>query len=101
MSAKPARVRGLPPIRRIASFGFTGLAIDTDGGLWGWGSALVLGGHGKGRSGAAPVRTPVPGPALDVSGRHVIVEGGIEEGDRCRGREGADGDLAAGGAAGG
>ncbi|MEF9904362.1 hypothetical protein [Streptomyces sp. P9-A2] len=77
---KPVRVRGLPPIRRIASFDFTGLAIDTDGGLWGWGSALVLGDHGKGRSGAAPVRIPVPGPVLDVSGRHVIVEEGGEEG---------------------
>ncbi|MGW3681085.1 RCC1 domain-containing protein [Streptomyces prasinus] len=96
VSVKPVRVRGLPPIRRIASFQFTGLAVDTDGGLWGWGSALVLGGHGKGRSGAAPVRIPVPGPVLDVSGRHVIVEGGIEGGIERDGGEGADEDAAGG-----
>ncbi|MFE9938924.1 RCC1 domain-containing protein [Streptomyces hirsutus] len=91
-SAEPVRVRELPPIRRIASFEFTGLAVDTDGGLRGWGAALVLGGHGKGRNGAAPVRIPVPGPVLDVSGRHVIVEGDLEE----DGVRGADEDAAGG-----
>ncbi|MET8219220.1 hypothetical protein ACFYRD_20160 [Streptomyces hirsutus] len=93
-------MRGLPPIRRIASFEFTCLAVDTDGGLRGWGSALVLGGHGKGRSGAAPVRIPVPGPVLDVSGRHVIVEGDLEEDGGEGGGEGvgrgADEDAAGG-----
>ncbi|MFC5953312.1 RCC1 domain-containing protein [Streptomyces pratens] len=89
VSVKPVRVRGLPPIRRIASFEFTGLAVDTDGGLWGWGPALVLGAHGKGRRGAAPVRIPVPGPVLDVSGRHVIVEDGIEGGIEEGGEEDA------------
>ncbi|MGY3202149.1 RCC1 domain-containing protein [Streptomyces sp. TE5632] len=78
-SAKPVRVRGLPAIRSIGAFQNTGLAIDTDGGLWGWGSGLVLGDHGKGRAGGAPVRIPAPGPVLDVSGRHVIVEAASEE----------------------
>ncbi|WP_406727205.1 RCC1 repeat domain-containing protein [Streptomyces sp. GD-15H] len=79
-SAKPVRVRGLPAIRRIAAFQYTGFAIDTDGGLWGWGSGLVLGDHGEGRTGGAPVRIPAPGPVLDVSGRHVIVAGGAGQG---------------------
>ncbi|MEU2977552.1 hypothetical protein ABZ678_11230 [Streptomyces hirsutus] len=100
VSAKPVRVRGFPPIRRIASFEFTGLAIDTGGGLGDWGSALVPGGHGKGRSGAAPVRIPVPGPVLEVSGRHVIVEGDLEEDGGEGGGEGvgrgADEDAAGG-----
>ncbi|MFD5495236.1 RCC1 domain-containing protein [Streptomyces sp. NPDC127091] len=78
-SAKPVRVRGLPAVRSIAAFQYTGLAVDTDGGLWGWGSGLVLGDHGKGRADGTPVRITVPGPVLEVSGRHVIVEAASEE----------------------
>ncbi|MFI8304072.1 hypothetical protein ACIF80_11560 [Streptomyces sp. NPDC085927] len=48
VAVKPVRVRRLPPIRRIASFDFSGPAIGTDGGLRGRGSALVPAGHGKG-----------------------------------------------------
>jgi regulator of chromosome condensation len=71
--AEPGRVGGLPRVRRIAAFGHTGLAIDVEGGLWGWGSGLGLGRYAE--DGAArPVRIPLPGPALDLSGRHVIVE---------------------------
>ncbi|WP_149547285.1 RCC1 domain-containing protein [Streptomyces marokkonensis] len=72
-SAKPVCVTGLPEIRRIAALGLTGLAIDTRGGLWGWGSGLGLGGR-AGAGAARPVRIPLPGPALDLSGRHVILE---------------------------
>ncbi|MFD6327154.1 RCC1 domain-containing protein [Streptomyces sp. NPDC058442] len=78
-SAKPVRVRGLPTVRSIAAFQYTGLAVDTDGGLWGWGSGLVLGDHGKGRADGTPVRITAPGPVLEVSGRHVIVEAASEE----------------------
>ncbi|MFC8373018.1 MULTISPECIES: RCC1 repeat domain-containing protein [unclassified Streptomyces] len=70
-SARPVRVNGLPEIRRIAAHGFTGYAIDTSGGLWAWGSGLPLGEHAP-RT-ARPVRVPLPGPALDVSGHHAIV----------------------------
>lgn len=72
-TAKPVRVTGLPEIRRIAAFGLTGLAIDTEGGLWGWGSGLILGRHAE-KGAARPVRIPLPGPALDLSGRHVILK---------------------------
>ncbi|MDT6984343.1 RCC1 domain-containing protein [Streptomyces lusitanus] len=70
-SARPVRVDGLPEIRRIAAHGLTGYAIDTSGGLWAWGSGLMLGDHAP-RT-ARPVRIPLPGPALDVSGHHAIV----------------------------
>lgn len=69
-SARPVRVNGLPEIRRIAAHGLTGYAVDTAGGLWAWGSGLTLGEHAS-RT-ARPVRIPLPGPALDVSGHHAI-----------------------------
>ncbi|WP_432056153.1 RCC1 domain-containing protein [Streptomyces sp. bgisy022] len=72
-SARPVKVPGLPAVRRIAAHGFTGYAIDTDGGLWSWGSGVTLGDHTR-ATGAAPERVPLPGPALDISGRHVIVD---------------------------
>ncbi|MEW5355393.1 RCC1 domain-containing protein [Streptomyces sp. 16-176A] len=71
-SARPARVAGLPRIKRIAAYQLTAYAIDTEGGLWGWGSGLALGPNAPGGT-AVPVRIPLPGPAEDVSGRHVIV----------------------------
>ncbi|CAM5640270.1 RCC1 domain-containing protein [Streptomyces pilosus] len=74
-SAGRVRVDGLPEIRRIAAFGLTGLALDTDGGLWGWGSGLGLGRYGADDAGRRPVRIPLPGPALDLSGRHVVLDG--------------------------
>ncbi|MFB8776471.1 RCC1 domain-containing protein [Streptomyces broussonetiae] len=76
VSAKPVRVTGLPGIRRISASRFTGYAIDTDGGLWAWGSGTAtLAGHPGTSNGAArPVRIPLPAPALDVSGHHAIVE---------------------------
>lgn len=70
-SARPVRVNGLPEIRRIAAHGLTGYAVDTAGGLWAWGSGLTLGEHAS-RT-ARPVRVPLPGPALDVSGHHAII----------------------------
>ncbi|MEU3255400.1 RCC1 repeat domain-containing protein [Streptomyces sp. NPDC006997] len=70
--ARPVRVARLPGIRRVAAFGRTGLAIDTGGGLWGWGSALGLGRHAD-RETARPVRIPLPGRAVEVSGHHVIL----------------------------
>ncbi|MFE1029539.1 RCC1 domain-containing protein [Streptomyces sp. NPDC058818] len=71
--AEPVRVAGLPRIRRIAAFGLTGLAIDVEGRLWGWGSGLGLGRYAE--NGAAhPVRIPLPRRALDLSGHHVILE---------------------------
>jgi regulator of chromosome condensation len=64
-------VPGLPPTRWIGAHGLTGYAIDADGGLWAWGSRLVL----DPAAGAEPVPVPVPlpGPALAVSGAHAIV----------------------------
>ncbi|MFE9924891.1 hypothetical protein ACFYQA_25985 [Streptomyces sp. NPDC005774] len=56
----------------------------------------MQGGHGKGRSGAAPVRVPVPGPVLDVSGRHVIVEGCVEGRIEEGGEEGGEEDAGGG-----
>lgn len=70
--ARPVRVAGLPRISRIGAFQLTGYAIDADGGLWGWGSGLALGRYAPGGT-ATPVRIPLPGPAVDVSGRHVIL----------------------------
>lgn len=72
-SAGPTRVEGLPEIRRIAASGLTGLAIDSKGGLWGWGSGLGLGKRAGGNA-ARPVRIPLPGPALDLSGAHVVLD---------------------------
>lgn len=74
VSARPLRVAGLPRISRIAAYQFTAYAIDTEGGLWGWGSGLALAPNAPGGT-AVPVRIPLPGPAVDVSGRHVIVAG--------------------------
>ncbi|MEU6523804.1 hypothetical protein ABZ892_13530 [Streptomyces sp. NPDC046924] len=71
--------RGLSSVRSTAAFQYTGLAVDTDGGLRGWGSGLVLGDHGKGRADGTPVRITAPGPVLEVPGRHVIVEAASEE----------------------
>ncbi len=67
-SATPVRVTGLPEIRRVSASGLTGYAIDTEGGLWAWGSGTTLGKHA-----ARPIRIPLPAPALDVSGHHAIV----------------------------
>lgn len=72
-TARPVKVPGLPPVRRIAAHQFTGYAIDTDGGLWSWGSGVTLGDHTR-ATGAAPERIPLPGPALDISARHVIID---------------------------
>ncbi|MBT3151662.1 RCC1 repeat domain-containing protein [Streptomyces sp. CHD11] len=72
-STAPVRVAGLPGIRRIAASGLTGLAIDSKGGLWGWGSGLGLGERAGGDA-DRPVRIPLPGPALDLSGTHVILD---------------------------
>ncbi|MBD9734054.1 RCC1 repeat domain-containing protein [Streptomyces sp. H28] len=74
-TARPVKVPGLPAVRRISAHQFTGYAIDTDGGLWSWGSGVTLGDHTR-ATGAAPERVPLPGPALDVSARHVIVDTG-------------------------
>jgi regulator of chromosome condensation len=74
VSAVPAVVAGLPPTRWIGAFGLTGLAVDTEGGLWGWGSTLALGPAAPDLPGAQqPVRIPLPGPVLAVSGGHAIV----------------------------
>lgn len=70
VSAVPRRVEGLPQIRWIGASGLTGYAIDVDGGLWGWGSGLALGTDG---AAVRPVRIPLPGPAITVSGSHTIV----------------------------
>ncbi|MFD4575340.1 RCC1 domain-containing protein [Streptomyces sp. NPDC058417] len=72
--ARPVRVTGLPPIRRVSAFQLTGYAIDTDGDMWGWGSGLALGPHAPDGTGK-PVRVPLPGPVLEVSGRHALVAG--------------------------
>ncbi|CCK29022.1 RCC1 repeat domain-containing protein [Streptomyces davaonensis JCM 4913] len=68
VSANPTRVTGLPKIRRISATGLTGYAIDTEGGLWAWGSGIPLS-----QGTARPVRIPLPAPALDVSGHHAIL----------------------------
>ncbi len=72
-SARPRTVPGLPPVRWIGSHGFTGYAIDTDGGLWAWGSRLALDPAEGGEP--VPVPIPLPGPVLAVSGTHAIVGG--------------------------
>ncbi|MCT7352337.1 RCC1 repeat domain-containing protein [Streptomyces sp. 15-116A] len=73
-AARPARVAGLPPIRRISAAQRTGYAIDTEGRLWGWGSGTVVGRHAGTTHGTArPVRIPLPGPVLDVSGHHAVL----------------------------
>ncbi|WP_030276743.1 RCC1 domain-containing protein [Streptomyces sp. NRRL B-24484] len=75
ISAKPTRVTGLPKMRRISAFGFTGYAIDTEGGLWAWGSDTDTAKHANvPKSAATPVRIPLPAPALDVSYHHVIIQ---------------------------
>ncbi len=66
--AKPIRVTGLPKIRRVSAFGLMGHAIDTKGRLWAWGS-----GAPAAETPGRPVRIPLPAPALDVSGHHVLV----------------------------
>ncbi|MEV8597643.1 RCC1 repeat domain-containing protein [Streptomyces sp. NPDC052012] len=74
VSARPVRVAGLPPVRRISAFHLTGYAVDTDGGLWAWGSGSGFGRPAGTTGGTArPVRIPLPGPALDVSGHHALV----------------------------
>ncbi|OKI74484.1 RCC1 domain-containing protein [Streptomyces sp. CB02414] len=72
-SVRPAPVTGLPTVRRISAVGLAGLAIDAEGGLWGWGSGLGAGRHAEGGA-ARPVRIPLPAPAVDLAGRHVILE---------------------------
>jgi alpha-tubulin suppressor-like RCC1 family protein len=74
VSAVPVVVAGLPPARWIGASGLTGLAVDTEGGLWGWGSTLALAPVAPDIPGAVqPVRIPLPGPVLAVSGGHAIV----------------------------
>lgn len=72
VSAVPSVVPGLPPVRRIGAGGLTGYAVDTDGGLWGWGSGPAMGGLSGGAV-PVPVPIPLPGPVLAVSGTHAIV----------------------------
>jgi hypothetical protein len=74
-AAVPAVIAGLPPARWIGASGLTGFAVDTEGGLWGWGSGLAMGAATPvGAPGAAhPVRIPQPGPVLAVAGGHAIV----------------------------
>jgi regulator of chromosome condensation len=72
ISAVPARVAGLPPARWIGATGLTGYAVDVDGGLWAWGSGAAIGRHAPG-SALTPVRIPLPGPVLAVSGSHALV----------------------------
>ncbi|MFI5571130.1 hypothetical protein ACIA6T_28055 [Streptomyces sp. NPDC051740] len=70
-SARPVWVNGLPGIRRIAAHGLTGYAIDPSGGPRARGSGPALGDHAP-RT-VRPVRVPLSGPALDVSGHHAVV----------------------------
>jgi regulator of chromosome condensation len=71
VSAAPTRIAGLPPVRWIGATGQAAFAIDSDGGLWGWGWRLA---HGQDTPNSArPVQIPLPGPALAVSGGHAIV----------------------------
>ncbi|MCO1656038.1 RCC1 domain-containing protein [Pseudonocardia humida] len=72
VSAVPRVVPGLPPARLIGAYGLTGYAVDGDGGLWAWGSGLALGGLSEGAA-VRPVRIPLPGPVLAVSGAHALV----------------------------
>lgn len=55
------------------------------------GAEAAPGGHDGGRSGATPARVPVPGPAPDVSGRHVTVGGGAGKTSEGIGEKGRDG----------
>ncbi|MFC5994745.1 RCC1 domain-containing protein [Pseudonocardia hispaniensis] len=72
VSADPRPVPGLPPIRWIGAYGLTAYAIDRDGGLWAWGSGLVVGELAAGAV-TAPIRIDLPGPAAMVSGNHVLL----------------------------
>jgi regulator of chromosome condensation len=73
VSTVPTVVTGVPPARWIGATGFTGFAVDTDGRLWAWGSALPLGGHAPPEGAARPVHIPLPGPVLSASGMHALV----------------------------
>jgi regulator of chromosome condensation len=73
VSAVPRVVPGLPPARLIGAYGLTGYAVDVDGGLWAWGSGLPLGELSGGAAAVRPVRIPMPGPVLAVSGTHALV----------------------------
>jgi regulator of chromosome condensation len=72
IAAVPARVAGLPPARWIGAAGLTGYAVDLDGGLWAWGSGGPIGRYAAGAA-LTPVRIPLPGPVLAVSGSHALV----------------------------
>jgi alpha-tubulin suppressor-like RCC1 family protein len=73
-SAVPAVVMGLPPARWIGASGLTGLAVDTEGGLWAWGATRALAPVAPDTAGAShPARIPLPGPVLAVAGGHAIV----------------------------
>ncbi|GEL16745.1 hypothetical protein PA7_05820 [Pseudonocardia asaccharolytica DSM 44247 = NBRC 16224] len=74
VSTVPRRVPGLPPARWIGAYGLTAYAIDRDGGLWAWGSGLVLGDLASGAV-TAPMRIDLPGPAVMVSGHHALLAG--------------------------
>jgi regulator of chromosome condensation len=71
VSAVPTRIAGLPPVRWIGAKDLATFAIDTEGGVWGWGWGTVRGPDAP--NSAHPVRIPLPGPALAVSGGHAIV----------------------------
>jgi alpha-tubulin suppressor-like RCC1 family protein len=73
ISAVPAPVAGLPPARWIGASGLTGYAVDADGGLWAWGSGMAIGRHSPDGAALVPVRIPLPGPVLAVSGSHALV----------------------------
>jgi regulator of chromosome condensation len=71
VSAVPTRIAGLPPVRWTGAKDLAAFAIDTEGGLWGWGWGPARGPDAS--DSAHPVRIPLPGPALAVSGGHAIV----------------------------
>jgi alpha-tubulin suppressor-like RCC1 family protein len=72
VAAVPARVEGLPRARWIGSSGLTGFAVDVDGALWAWGSGAAIGRYSAGAA-LTPVRIPLPGPVLAVSGSHALI----------------------------
>lgn len=77
-SATPTRVGGLPPITRVAVDGLTGFAIDTDGGLWTWGSFMPTGAL-LDSTRATPVRLSLPGAVQTVSGPLALLDGAAVE----------------------
>lgn len=81
ISAVPQQVPGLPPIAWIgASDGFTGFAVDRDGGLWVWGPYA----NSDGLHTPRPV--PLPGTVTEVAGSMVLLENGTEPAERLGSR---------------